>query len=81
MCQMFSRYTLCEHLEDKRYLILHKLILNISTEQYRYFFFNRIVNMWNNLPESIISAKSETLPIFKRRLHKFDLHNIANLTY
>ena len=48
-------------------------------EQYRYFFFNRIVNIWNNLPESIISA--ETLPIFKRRLHKFDLHNIANLTY
>ena len=47
-------------------------------EQYRYFF-NRIVNIWNNLPESIISA--ETLPIFKRRLHKFDLHNIANLTY
>ena len=48
-------------------------------EQYRYFFFNRIVNIWNNLPESIISA--ETLPIFKRRLLKFDLHNIANLTY
>ena len=31
--------------------------------------------MRNNLPESIISTK--TLPIFKRRLHKFDLHNIA----
>ena len=48
-------------------------------ELYRYFFFNRIINIWNNFPESIISA--ETLPIFKRRLLKFDLHNIANLTY
>ena len=48
-------------------------------EQYCYFLFNRIVNIWYNLPESIISA--ETLPIFKRRLHKVDLHKIANLTY
>ena len=68
-----SRYNLCQHS-----LIIESLF-HPKHEQYRYFFFNRIVNIWNNLPESIISA--ETSPIFKRRLHKFILHNIANLTY
>ena len=28
-----------------------------------------------------VSLSAETLPIFKRCLHKFNLHNIANLTY
>lgn len=48
-------------------------------DQYRHFFFNRIVNIWNYLPEIIVSAA--TLPVFKARLRKFDLHDIANLTF
>ena len=69
-----SRYILGQHSRTVESLF------HPEYEQYYYFFFNRIaVYMWNNLPESIISA--ETLPIFKRRFHKFDLHNIANLIY
>ena len=69
-----SRYNLRQH------SLTVESLFHPKHEQYRYFFFNRIVNIsWNILPESIISA--ETLTIFKRRLHKFDLHNIANLTY
>ena len=68
-----SRYNLRQH------SLTVESLFHPKHELYRYFFFNRIVKIWNNLPESIISA--ETLPIFKRRLHKFDLHNIANLTY
>ena len=68
-----SRYNL------RQYSLTVESLFYPKHEQYRYFFFNRIVNIWNNLPESIVSA--ETLPIFKRRLHKFDLDNIANSTY
>ena len=68
-----SRYNL------RRHSLAVESLFHPKHEQYHYFFFNRIINMWNNLPESIISA--ETLSIFKRCLHKFDLHNIANLTY
>ena len=68
-----SRYNLRQH------SLTVESLLHPKHEQYCYFFFKRIVNIWNNFPESIISA--ETLPIFNRRLHKFDLHNIANLTY
>ena len=86
ICHNLSDLNFCEFFElrKNRYnLRQHSLtvesLFHPKHEQYRYFFFNRIVNIWNNLLESIISA--ETLPIFKRRLHKFDLHNIANLTY
>ena len=68
-----SRYNLHQH------SLTVESLFHPKHEQYRYIFFNCIVNTWNNLPESIISA--ETLPIFKRRLHKFDLYNIANLLY
>ena len=68
-----SRYNLRQH------SLTVESLFHPKHEQYRYFFFNCIVNIWNNLLESIISA--ETLFIFKLRLHKFDLHNIANLTY
>ena len=64
-----SRYNLYQH------SLTVESLFHPKHEQYHYFFFNCIVNMQNNLPESIIST--ETLPIFKRRLHKFDLHNIA----
>jgi len=33
-------------------------LFNAKHEQYHHFFFIRIVNLWNHLPEEIISASS-----------------------
>ena len=48
------------------------------TEESKYFFFNRIVNVWNSLPAQIVN--SNTIETFKRRL---DCHLLTrpNLTY
>ena len=37
-----------------------------NTEQYKYFFTNRVVNVWNKLPENIVN--SETLNSFKNKI-------------
>ena len=68
-----SRYNLRQH------SVTVESLFHPKHEQYRYFFSTALLILWNNLPESIISV--ETLPIFKRHLYKFDLHNIVNLTY
>ena len=47
-----SRYNLRQH------SLTVKSLFHPKHEQYRYFFFNRIVNIWNNLPESIVSAET-----------------------
>ena len=39
---------------------------------YLQFFYIRILSVWNSLPESIVCAN--TLPAFKSRLKKLDLH-------
>jgi len=54
-------------------------LFNAKHKQYRHFFFILIVNVWNHLPEEIISASS--LSLFKLRLKKFDLHAIASLAF
>ena len=36
---------------------------------HKYFFTNRVVNMWNILPDSVVHA--ESIDIFKKRLDKF----------
>ena len=58
-----SRCNLCQH------SLTVESFFHPKHEQYHYFFFNRIVNMRNNLLESIISA--EALPIFKQCLLVF----------
>ena len=40
---------------------------------------NRIPDVWNKLPQDIVSAPS--LSSFKIRVKKFDLHNITSLVY
>ena len=35
------------------------------------FFTNRVVNMWNSLPNSVFHAESTDTCIFKKRLDKF----------
>ena len=42
----------------------------INKSKYQRFFSNRIINIWNNLPQDIVNAKS--INEFK---NKFDLHN------
>jgi len=54
-------------------------LFNVKHEQYRHFFFIRIVNVWNRLPEEIVSASS--LSLFKLRFKKFNLHAIASLVF
>ena len=41
-------------------------------DSFRHFFSNRVVSVWNLLPESIVSSTS--FSGFKIRLKKFDLH-------
>ena len=40
----------------------------VNTNKYHYFFTNRIINTWNNLPENVVMA--ETINSFKNRLDK-----------
>ena len=48
-------------------------------DSFRHFFSNRVVPVWNLLPESIVSSSS--LSAFKMRLKKFDLHEICSLVF
>jgi hypothetical protein len=41
------------------------------------FFVNRVVNIWNSLPNSIVTA--ESVSCFKHRLNNFDLSNFIVL--
>ena len=43
------------------------------------FFSNRIIQIWNKLPEHLISSKS--LEIFKISLHKFNLRTVFTFRY
>ena len=40
-----------------------------KSKQYKYFFTNRVVNLWNNLPMNVVTA--DNLNLFKS---KIDLH-------
>ena len=67
-------YKICHDLSDLQfsdYFSYHKTAYNLRQhsltiqslliakhDQYRYFFFNRIVNIWNHLPEQIITTSS-----------------------
>ncbi len=44
-----------------------------SSQEAKYFFFNRVVNAWNSLPASVV--ESESVATFKNRLDK---HLISN---
>ncbi len=44
-----------------------------SSQETKYFFFNRVVNAWNSLPASV--AESESVVTFKNRLHKYLMSN------
>ena len=45
--------------------------------QHQHFFFNRIVNIWNRLPNDVVIAPS--LSSFKHRLKNFDLLAITSI--
>jgi hypothetical protein len=45
------------------------------TERDKYFFTNRIVNIWNSLPDSIVLSSS--VSSFKRNVRRFDFSHIV----
>ena len=51
---------------------------SFRSEESKYFFFNRIVNVWNSLPSQIVS--SNTIEMFKHRLDSY-LMMKPNLTH
>ena len=50
-------------------LKLHELRCNLDSA--KYYFTNRVVNLWNNLPENVVAAT--TVSIFKDRLAVVEL--------
>ena len=50
-----------------------------NTEQFSNFFFIRISNVWNKLPQDLVSAPN--IVIFQNRLKNFNLYSIASLTF
>jgi len=52
-------------------VLLYSLYLMLNTNNIVTFSFS-ILNVWNNLPEEIVSSSS--LNLFKLHLKKFDLH-------
>ena len=47
-----------------------------TSNEAKYFFFNRVVNIWNALPRTVVDSK--TLATFKNRLDKYLESNPAN---
>ena len=68
-CQSFLTHTLvCTvlfKLGNKKKLFKHRARLDVS----KYSFSNRIVDLWNSLPDSVISA--ETVFSFETRLYNY----------
>ena len=63
----------------------HKLTVKCTKSpklnSYLHFFCNLIPSVWNSFPEteSIVPVCANTLPAFKSKLKKFDLHSIVSL--
>ena len=73
---MFSFYSSPYQLRHHEYT----LKTNIYHSNIRKFFFsNRVVPIWNKLPESIV--KSSTLSEFKRKLNDIDLRRLTMLVF
>ena len=75
--------TYFEHCDRKynfrshNFKIKSKVCTNI--EQFRNFFFIRMINVWNKLPYDLVSAPN--IVIFRNRLKNFNLYSIASLTF
>lgn len=51
---------------------------HFRSHEAKYFFFNRITNVWNSLPSQVVNCN--TIETFKKRLDKH-LQTVPNLTY
>ena len=59
----------------------HNLYLkkpNYKLDVLKYFFANRVINPWNNLPSNIVNSPS--LDIFRKRLNNFNLQTVQSMT-
>jgi hypothetical protein len=45
----------------------------------KYFFSNRVINIWNNLPEPVVAAM--TIDTFRKRLNTFDLRSVQKMVF
>ena len=72
-----------EHCDRKYNFRFHnfkiKSKLYTNTEQFHNFFFICIINVWNKLPQDLVSAPN--IVIFRNRLKNFNLYSIASLTF
>ena len=60
----------------------HNLYLkkpNYKLDVLKYFFANRVINPWNNLPSNIVNSPS--LDIFRKRLNNFNLQTVQSMTF
>ena len=82
LCDLnFSDYfvfSTCDYNLRRHDFTVQSLFHNASRDQFRQFYFNRIVSTWNRLPD-VVSASN--LSIFKTKLKSYDLHTIASLVY
>ena len=83
LCDLnFSDYFVfqtCDYNLRRHDFTVQSLFHNASHDQFRQFYFNRIVSTWNQLPDVVVSASN--LSIFKTKLKSYDLHTIASLVY
>ena len=50
-----------------------------NTDVRKSFFSNRIIKLWNSLPDSVVNSPS--IYIFRKRLDNFDLRTIYSMVY
>ena len=50
-----------------------------NTDQFRNFLFMRVIKVWNNFPQDLVSAPN--IVIFRKRLKDFSLCFISSLTF
>ena len=83
LCDLnFSDYFVfqtCDYNLRRHDFTLQFLFHNASHDQFRQFYFNRIVSTWNWLLDVVVSAS--TLSILKTKLKRYNLHTIASLVY
>jgi hypothetical protein len=70
----FSTLSLNTHLRGNKFKLFKPKSVSVRDSN---FYVNRIVNIWNSLPDSIVTADS--VFSFKRRLNSFDFSNFIIL--
>ena len=57
----------------------HFLSLNVLKNRFFFVYFNRIANLWNNIPNEIDVRQAESIDSFKRKLKSFYFKRLFNV--